>query len=903
VRIRRIAATIAAATLTLTLAPTATAVAAEQSLPDPAATVTSAKPILPDEDTHPALERRKTTTAALYAQAGLTPPKSLRTNASSTAAASAASSATPALPPGLRDHVNQSCTGTGTDGSRVQVMYVREADQPDRYASVAPVLRNEMRYIDDAFALSSMETGSGRRVRWVTDSACNLNVLNVVLPDGAITGPHSKTENALNAAGYLKSNRKYLAFADVAMGGLGGDACGQGTMYADSRPTNNLNDGRYPQMARIDLECWVTDAQYNATPLHEFLHTLGAVQSDAPHTDGGAHCTDESEVMCYDDGNPNTQVCAATQKFDIDCNNDDYFHTNPPAGSYLATHWNTANSTFLDTVPALPAPPSISVTADTQYPTAGEVVTFTAAVPAGTSVDWSSNIPQCENTGAPTTGSTFTLRCFSATPITVTATARNSGYTTRTTTASVEFQPAPAPSLEVSGPTSAGANTSFTLTSTLYNGKGTWQYQWANYTPGCTIGNATGTTLTASCNTTVQGNAATFGLTVTRREDGREEMRTVNVQITAAGAPTLTISGDKNVVAGQTARFSAQVTNTSGAVTYAWSSQKGWGSGPANTSAYATAVPSNASSGSDIITLTVTSGGHTVTSQWTYTVEGALAITMYAPTTMETGSTVLITAVPTKAATLQFTDDQAACDIVRDSIDPSAARLTCGGGYSGQVVVYVHASTGSQFASASHAITVMAPPAPPTPPTPPTQAGATSLSMTVSTGAATRFSLALRDTAGGAVPGREVRLERSTGGAYSLVKMIPLDNGGNATFDMAVTSKGNYRAVFSGDSRFKGSSSTEKTIYVWTKIAAKKVKGGVKGQLLTGSNSGVGGQKLIVEKKVKGSKAWKYHTTVKTNSKGVVTVKNNPKKATDFRFRFKGNTTYLACISPSVRLK
>jgi hypothetical protein len=57
--------------------------------------------------------------------------------------------------------------------------------------------------------------------------------------------------------------------------------------------------------------------------------------------------------MCYDDGGiPNppgglVKVCPGAPENQIDCGGDDYFHTNPAAGSYLATHWNVARSQFL----------------------------------------------------------------------------------------------------------------------------------------------------------------------------------------------------------------------------------------------------------------------------------------------------------------------------------------------------------------------------------------------------------------------------------------------------------------------------------------------------------------------------------------------------------------------------
>ena len=74
----------------------------------------------------------------------------------------------------LGAHVAPSCSGTGTDGKRVQVLYVHEASTPSRYADVLPVLRNEVANVDDVFAVSSEQTGGGRRVRWVHDADCPL---------------------------------------------------------------------------------------------------------------------------------------------------------------------------------------------------------------------------------------------------------------------------------------------------------------------------------------------------------------------------------------------------------------------------------------------------------------------------------------------------------------------------------------------------------------------------------------------------------------------------------------------------------------------------------------------------------------------------------------------------------
>jgi hypothetical protein len=111
-------------------------------------------------------------------------------------------------------------------------------------------------------------------------------------------------------------------------------------------------------MARIDLPCWGLPAPNPLVEAHEIAHTLGAVQPHAPHsssvvTDGSivfyGHCTDEFDIMCYDDQSPKQLTFPCAKAYDrlLDCRHDDYFHTAPSSGTYLASHWNTAMSAFL----------------------------------------------------------------------------------------------------------------------------------------------------------------------------------------------------------------------------------------------------------------------------------------------------------------------------------------------------------------------------------------------------------------------------------------------------------------------------------------------------------------------------------------------------------------------------
>jgi hypothetical protein len=162
----------------------------------------------------------------------------------------------------------------------------------------------------------------------------------VVVPAGA-TETIGRTIAAVADLGYNSQERKYVMFVDASV------YCGLATVEGDSTPSpdniNNIRNG----YARIDNGCWST-----WVVAHELVHTLGGVQLDAPNSSGGWHCVDEFDVMCYSDAPfypAMQQRCPESRAYLLDCNNDDYFHTNPPPGSYLATHWNVAHSDFLIT--------------------------------------------------------------------------------------------------------------------------------------------------------------------------------------------------------------------------------------------------------------------------------------------------------------------------------------------------------------------------------------------------------------------------------------------------------------------------------------------------------------------------------------------------------------------------
>ncbi len=297
------------------------------------------------------------------------------------------------------------CYGTGSDGFRVQLVYARAAGSADRFPTYAASFVTWAAQVEDVVNMSAAETGGTRHVRFLTDASCNPVISRVTLTSNG-AGNFNTMVSELRSQGYNRTDRKYLVWADANV------YCGIAQVYYDDSPSgapgSNASNGApwVPgEIARIDNGCWGLTYSVEA---HELMHNLGGVQRSAPHATPGSHCTDNADRMCYADGSVAAsaiqQICAADHEALFDCNHDDYYSTSPPVGSYLATHWNSANSAFLTSA----APAGGSTTTTTVPPTTTTTVaptTTTTKPPATTTT----TVAPTTTTVAPTTTTTTAL--------------------------------------------------------------------------------------------------------------------------------------------------------------------------------------------------------------------------------------------------------------------------------------------------------------------------------------------------------------------------------------------------------------------------------------------------------------------------------------------------------------
>jgi hypothetical protein len=206
------------------------------------------------------------------------------------------------------------CDGDGVAGKRVQVVYARASDVPDRYADFADSIRQWAGEVDRTVRNAAAATDGERHVRFVHDADCVLDVTNVTLGAGG-DDTLDATIADLAAQRLRNPRRKYLVFVDANV------YCGIAEIEDDDSDARLNRHNTTSHVARVDSGCWS-----GGVAAHQLLHTLGAVQLSAPHSTGDWNCAGA-------------------------CERTDYLDTDPPAGSYLDTHWNVARSDFLTRTP------------------------------------------------------------------------------------------------------------------------------------------------------------------------------------------------------------------------------------------------------------------------------------------------------------------------------------------------------------------------------------------------------------------------------------------------------------------------------------------------------------------------------------------------------------------------
>lgn len=223
------------------------------------------------------------------------------------------------------------------DSYRIQLIYLIPAGAPDASATMVPLMRQHFLQSNEMVSNRAAQYGGDLSLRVACDSAGQPAVR-------VLRSSHNNSDISAIDQEVARQGQRITGQDNVVYWGDGG--CGGGVAYGsgDTRPgvENSVNNA--PGIAVVYGRCPFT---YR---LHEQGHSMGAVLPNTPNTSGAGHCNDDADVMCYKDGGPRSgnyrsNVCPSPNgnlDYYWDCNVNDYFHPNPPAGSFLATNWNLA---------------------------------------------------------------------------------------------------------------------------------------------------------------------------------------------------------------------------------------------------------------------------------------------------------------------------------------------------------------------------------------------------------------------------------------------------------------------------------------------------------------------------------------------------------------------------------
>jgi hypothetical protein len=250
------------------------------------------------------------------------------------------------------------CTGDGTTGHRVQVVYLYENVNSFslREAAIRQAIWEAQTNIND----SARRDGGQRYLNFVHDSNCQAVITTIQTPTGTTDGNHPW----INASNLTANDRIYLVLGEETTIDCG--VSWNDHVEWDSTPsTSNLHNSRTSWIVYGD------NCVDGHTVTHELAHSLGGVNLNAPNSDGNWHCNDGYETLCQP---ASGAVCPDPISIRyLDCNGDDYFSLNP-TGIWLPTHfnaalhnlWLTAGSSVTPLTAPFPLPPQYLRAVDIQ---------------------------------------------------------------------------------------------------------------------------------------------------------------------------------------------------------------------------------------------------------------------------------------------------------------------------------------------------------------------------------------------------------------------------------------------------------------------------------------------------------------------------------------------------------
>ena len=257
----------------------------------------------------------------------------------------------------------------------IKVVYAHPVDAPSRLAKYAPMIEAGVQTASGFIASSSENTRSIRLDVGTSQGPQCLDIQHVTLPLPALSYTSSPSTafslirtQLKGLLGVQPGVRNYLIYADgIPMGGLAGEA----QVYSDDSyaGSSHARGGLFAVLygsggndffgSPVAYAAGSTSRIHLEVALHEIGHNLGAVQPSSPNSTDGFHCRDEWDLLCYDDdgrgGIATFTACGSPYSTSYeawDCGQNDYFNPSPPAGSYLASHWNLYRSVFLCQVSA-----------------------------------------------------------------------------------------------------------------------------------------------------------------------------------------------------------------------------------------------------------------------------------------------------------------------------------------------------------------------------------------------------------------------------------------------------------------------------------------------------------------------------------------------------------------------